>query len=265
VKTAAWLLLTLVVACTARNPAYRDDELVRPGADAEMPGPPPDAAPPLLPDAATPEPDAPPPDAAPPSPDAAPEDTAPPADAAPADAAPTLNPDLAPLDLAADMAPPPPDLAPPDLAADLAHDAGPSTGLTGFYFKDNTLTTLAFQRVDPLIDFSWGNDPPDPSIPFLGFSVRWTGNIHTLYAEMYTFSVHSGDGCRLWIDGSLLIDNWKNQAPTDVYAMPVALTSGWHAIKLEYLHNTGWSAVRILWESPSQKPGVVPSEFLLPN
>jgi len=245
VKTTAWLLLTLVVGCTARNPAYRDDEVVRPGADADEPAPP-DAAPPLAPDAAVPEPDAP-----PLLPDAGPEDTALPADEAPADAR-ALNPDLAPLDLAADMAPRPP-------------DAGPATGLTGFYFKDNTLKTLAFQRVDPLIDFSWGNDPPDPGIPFLGFSIRWTGNLRTLYAEMYTFSVHSGDGCRLWIDGSLLIDNWRDQAPTDVYATPVALASGWHAVKLEYLHDTGWSAVRILWESPSQKRGVVPGESLLPN
>jgi len=256
VTRAAWLFLTLVVACTARNPAFRDDELVRPGPDAEAPAP--DTAPPLAPDAAMPAPDAPPlaPDAPPLAPDAAPEDAALPADAAPD--APALNPDLPPPapDLAADRAPPSPDVGP---------DATPATGLTGFYFKDNRLTTLAFQRVDPIIDFSWGNDPPDPSIPFLGFTVRWTGKVHTLYAETYTFSVHSGDGCRLWIDGHLLIDNWRNQAPTEVFGQPTAFTSGWHEVKLEYLHNTGWSSVLLLWESPTQKRGVVQSEYLLPD
>jgi hypothetical protein len=224
-KRGGWIFVTLVVACTARNPAYQvgagsshaDGEAEEPDASTII-TPPADA---IAADAAAPK-------------DAQP---------SPADASPTLNPDLPPA-------------APPD--------AGPSTGLTGFYFNDNTLTALKFQRLDPVVDFAWANDPPDPGITFLGFSVRWTGKIRTLYTERYTFTVHSGDGARLWIDGDLLIDDWKNRAPEDSVDS-VDLGSGLHDIKLEYLHNTGWSVVRLLWESRSQSKGVVPTQYLTPN
>ena len=205
--------LTLLVACSARNPAFRANET---SADADA-------------------------------------ITAPDATAAVDEAitAPDANAPDSALPTPADAAPLPPDTAPP-------------AGLTGVYFGDNTLTTVKFQRIDPVVDFAWGNDPPDPTIPFAGFSVRWTGKLQTLYSESYTLSVHSGDGCRLWIDGTLWIDNWKNQAPTEV-GKTAAITAGWHTIKLEYLHNTGWAVVRIFWESPSQKRGVVPSTYLLPK
>jgi hypothetical protein len=247
-KRAGWLFLALVVACTTRNPAYREGEVI-PGRDAEEPGLPADAAPALPPDAAAPAPDAAalppdlavvPPDLAVVSPDLA-MDVAPREDL-PADLAPALNPDLPPS----------------------APDSGPPQGLTGFYYKDETLTTLAFERIDPVIDFSWGNETPDPTIP-LTYSIRWTGRIRTLYAETYTFSIHSSDGCRLWIDGLQVMNNWKNQAPTEIAATPIALTSGWHSIRLEYLHDNGWSAVRIYWASPTQKKGFPAAQYLLPN
>jgi mannan endo-1,4-beta-mannosidase len=220
------VLLALLAACTGPNPAFRPDF----APDADAPTLPPDAAHPV--------------DA--PADDAAAADAAPPADVPL-----SLNPDL----------PPPP----PDLANDLSPaDTNPATGLTGFYFADNMLGSLVFQRVDPILDFAWANDPPDPRMPFLGFSVRWTGRLRALYTETYTFTIHSGDGARLWIDGVIVIDNWRNQAPSDV-AQSTPITSGIHDLKLEYLHNTGWSVVRLFWESAHQAKAVVPSEFLLPN
>jgi hypothetical protein len=210
-KRGGLLCLTLVVACTARNPAYQPGAS-RADAEGEM----------VLPvDAAAASP-------------------------------PTLNPDLSP--------------AAPDLAPDLlARDAGPPTGLTGFYFADDTLTTLRFQRLDPNLDFAWATDPPDPRLPFLGFSVRWTGKLRTLYSESYTFTIHSSDGARMWIDGNLFIDDWKLRAPEQESIKSITLTAGSHALEVEYLHDTGWSVCRLSWESARQKKAVVPTEYLSPN
>ncbi len=90
---------------------------------------------------------------------------------------------------------------------------GNGTGLTGNYFSDETLTTPAFTRVDPRVNFAWGNRSPDPSIPNGGFSVAWTGQVQPKYSETYTFSTNTDDGVRLWVNGQLLVDQWKVIAP----------------------------------------------------
>jgi hypothetical protein len=152
---------------------------------------------------------------------------------------------------------PPPDLLPPDAAA--------TTGLTGVYFNGAELDTMKFQRLDRNIDFAWANDPPDPVLDFSGFSVRWTGKIRPLYSETYTFTVHSSDGSRLWIDGVPVIQDWRNHAPED-YTGSIALTGNQlHDIELEYKHATGWAVVRLSWESLTQSKGVVPSTAFQPK
>ena len=90
---------------------------------------------------------------------------------------------------------------------------GNGTGLTGNYFSDETLTTPALTRVDPQVNFNWGNHSPDPSIPNGGFSAAWTGQVQPKFSETYTFSTNTDDGVRLWVNGQLLIDQWKVIAP----------------------------------------------------
>jgi len=48
----------------------------------------------------------------------------------------------------------------------------------------------------------WGSGTPDPAL--IGkdtFSIRWTGQVQPQFSEVYTFSVHADDGCRLRING----------------------------------------------------------------
>ena len=72
----------------------------------------------------------------------------------------------------------------------------------GQYFDGSNFESLKFMRVDPTVDFAWADAPPDPSLTFSGFTVRWTGFLRPPVSDNYTFTVHSGDGCRLRIGGS---------------------------------------------------------------
>jgi hypothetical protein len=238
-RGAVLSVVALVLACTARNPAFREPRPAAIEEDAQAPAVPADAALPPPADAAAPD--------------------FLPADAAAPEATP---PDAAGPDLAADAGPAD---APRDTAPDAGADLSPVHGLTGRYFDGHQFNTLKFTRTDPVLDFAWANDPPDPSLPFEGFTVRWTGQLRTLYSETYTFTVHSSDGSRVWIDGKLVIDDWRLHAPED-YSGQLALTGNQlHDIKVEYLHSTGWAVVRIFWESPSQKRGVIPTDALFPE
>src|SRR5260221_8518572 len=65
------------------------------------------------------------------------------------------------------------------------------------------------------------------------FTIRWSGQIRPRFSETYAFDVKHLDGARLWIDGRILFDEWKEDpgAPSDPY---IALDGGrWHAIRLE--------------------------------
>ncbi len=58
-----------------------------------------------------------------------------------------------------------------------------------------------FTRVDPVVDFAWGNGSPNPSIPVDNFSSRWTGQVLPQYSQKYYFIVNGDDGIKLWING----------------------------------------------------------------
>jgi hypothetical protein len=224
-----YLGVLLGLACSQRNPAYVDQAG--------------DAAPVEV-DAAAIGPDA-----------AAPRDT----QIAPADRASDVAADVSAPDVAPDRA--------ADIAADRSPDADPvaGAGLRGSYYNGNNFDTFVFSRVDPIVDFPWANDPPDPRLSFDGFSVRWTGTFRARYSETYTFTVHSGDGSRLTINGTLLVDDWRMHAPED-YSGTIALTAGrTYDIKLDYFHVTGWSVARLSWESPSQGKQVVPAGTFTPS
>src|SRR6185295_10088639 len=46
-------------------------------------------------------------------------------------------------------------------------------GLRGDYYSGMNFDTFVFSRIDPQVNFDWGNGSPDTSIPVDGFSVRW--------------------------------------------------------------------------------------------
>jgi hypothetical protein len=76
--------------------------------------------------------------------------------------------------------------------------AGSGSGLAAVYVDQ---TGASVSRVDPKIDFSWGQGAPAPSLRADDFSVRWTGELEPRHSETYTISTVSDDGIRLWLGG----------------------------------------------------------------
>lgn len=145
---------------------------------------------------------------------------------------------------------------------------GDGTGLYGEYFIDPEFDldeAPAATRVDPVVNFNWGSNSPFPNLmPADNFTVRWSGFVETIFSEEYTFSVHSDDGCRLWVGDSLLIDKWVPQAGTE-HAGKVTLQAGTKLpIRLEYMEMGGGANVALFWASPSTPKAVIPKRQLYP-
>jgi MYXO-CTERM domain-containing protein len=140
----------------------------------------------------------------------------------------------------------------------------PAGGLTGQYFDDLGFAGPLLTRLDPVIDFDWAAESPDPAMGADTFSVRWTGEVKIDFDETYTFSTQSDDGVRLLIDGSPVIDHFDAHSPAvDQGSLP--LTAGWHQVLLEYFEEGGGAQLSLSWSSPSQAEQVVPESHLRPG
>src|SRR5580693_3010894 len=115
----------------------------------------------------------------------------------------------------------------------------PATGaFTGCYYNNMTLSgNPVFVRTDSQINFNWGNGSPDPSLQPLDFSARWEGNF-TFSQGNYTFNVVTSDGMRVYIDGNVIINAWRDQAPNQ-YITTQSISQGVHLVVVEYYEHLG--------------------------
>jgi hypothetical protein len=124
-----------------------------------------------------------------------------------------------------------------------------------YYANPGLLDGAALTRFEKEIDHNWGGGGPAPGLPADRFSVRWTRTL-PFQADALTFCVTVDDGVRLWVDGHLIIDQWKVQ-PATTYCANERLSAGPHVVQMAYFENTG-DAVAKLWWSPAGGPQPTP-------
>ena len=78
-----------------------------------------------------------------------------------------------------------------------------------------------------------------------GFSARWSGSFD-FTAGSHTFTAVTDDGMRVWVDGVLLIDQWRGQSAT-TYTATRTLTAGRHDVRVEWYDSTGQAVARLGW------------------
>ncbi len=117
-------------------------------------------------------------------------------------------------------------------------------------------------RVDATVDFSWGNNSPDPAVPSDYFSARWTGKVKPQYSETYTFYTVSNNGVRLWVNGQLLIDDWNSHNTTEDSATINLVAGQKYDIKMEYFENAYTATAQLFWSSARQAKEIIPESAL---
>ncbi len=93
----------------------------------------------------------------------------------------------------------------------------------------------------------WNGTGPAAGVGPDNFSARWIGR-HMFAAGRYTFTVRADDGVRLWVDGTLLIDGWRDQSAT-AYSATQALSAGAHEVKVEYYQRGGDAIAQVSWRA----------------
>jgi beta-glucosidase len=128
--------------------------------------------------------------------------------------------------------------------------SGTGHGLQGDYYPNTTLSgTPAATTVDPQVAFTW-TGAPAAGVPATNFSAKWTGTLTPPTTGTYTFGLTSDDGSRLLINGSQVIDNWRDQAATTETAQ-VPLTAGTPVqVEVDYYQAGGDASVNLGWQVP---------------
>jgi len=142
-------------------------------------------------------------------------------------------------------------------------------GLFGEYFddldRDEPEIPAAWipvaTRRDPSINFKWGTGTP--GVAGVGddqFSVRWTGSILAPDSNAYTLCTMTDDGVRVWIDDTLVVDSWHDQADVEHCSQPLNWTAGSvHKLRYEFYDAFEKATAILNWESSTTPKGPIPS------
>ena len=143
-----------------------------------------------------------------------------------------------------------------DAAAKLSWTRIPDGGSAGDgwaaqYYNNRYLSgNPTFTRNDTSVYFNWGNGGPGNGVGNDNFSVRWTKNLTIPRSNYYRFYSRSDDGIRVYVDGQLIINAWRDMSPTTYASNYLYLSQGSHQIKIEYYENGGGAYARA-WLEPA--------------
>jgi beta-glucosidase len=117
------------------------------------------------------------------------------------------------------------------------------------------------RRVFEKVNFGDGNALwKDPALPLHNFSIRFTGFFTPTESGNYALCVSGDDGYRLFLDGDLKTEAWRNQGETPS-RIDAALTKGReYRIVVEYYQAGGGAIVRI--GDKKTDAGVSPEEYM---
>ena len=128
-------------------------------------------------------------------------------------------------------------------------DGNEKQGIQGVYFNNINLDgEPALTRIDRNINFRWTLFSPDPEkINYDWYSARWTCQLKSPQSGKFKIGIEGNDGYRLYIDGKLIIDNWKKQSyDTKLVDFQFEKDKEYN-LKVEYFESTGNAWFKLIW------------------
>ena len=117
-------------------------------------------------------------------------------------------------------------------------------------------------RIDPTIDFNWGNLAPEEGFPADRFGVTWTGSLVPPATGEYVFEITVDDGFQLKLDGEIV---YEGEEAAQERSSKVELVAGKPVVfSASYEEEWGGAWVTLSWERPDGVKEVVPASVFIP-
>ncbi len=85
--------------------------------------------------------------------------------------------------------------------------------------------------------YNWGWGSPAPQVTPDYFSARWT-TVSNAVGGTYRVAVRTDDGVRVYVDGALVLNEWREQAVRGFF-VDVWIPAGWHTWTIEFFEQAG--------------------------
>ena len=135
-----------------------------------------------------------------------------------------------------------------------------------YYANPDLAGSPVLVRDDQAVDFDWGLGAPAPNLPADNFSARWRRRI-ALDRGRYRFWALADDGIRAWVDGLLVIDQWRD-AGQALYQAEVVLEAGEHEVVVEFYERGEQAIVRFGYDlaaTPTATATLTPTATATPT
>jgi len=100
-----------------------------------------------------------------------------------------------------------------------------------------------------------------PTMEGEDYGLEFTGYVRVPATGVYRFITESDDGSRLYIGGSMIVDNDGQHGMQEASGV-IALSEGYHPIQVVFFQRSGGQGLRVSWESRGVKKGPIPAEAL---
>jgi LysM repeat protein len=150
-------------------------------------------------------------------------------------------------------APPPP---PPPPPPDGKFNNGP--WYTEYFANPYFAGPPTFITTVCCLRFDWRGGSPAPGVPGTFWTARFT-QIRYFNPGVYQFVARVDDGIRIYLDGNLIMDQFREQS-TRTFTANANLGAGNHRIVIEYVQYGGTSDLSVYWDflGNPNAPAVVP-------
>ena len=134
------------------------------------------------------------------------------------------------------------------------------SGLLGSYYNNWDFTGTPVYRIDPTINFDWGNEgSPAPGTAGTGWAADWRGQIQAPTSGTYQFRVTADGGSGLYINGQWICGPWYG---SDTGSIDLAAGQS-YSFELQYYQAAEAGNVKVEWLVPGQTDwAVIPSDQL---
>ncbi|RLS51885.1 MAG: DUF1592 domain-containing protein [Planctomycetota bacterium] len=142
-------------------------------------------------------------------------------------------------------------------------------GLKAEYFKEKRMRKedRLIERIDPRIDFSFGENPPGEGINKEEFSIQWHGSLRVPETGMYDLMIETENAAKLFLNDQDLVDAMVRSGDQKEYVGSTRLLGGRrYELRLEFKKSKEKTAsLRLKWRPPHRVWQVIPEQYLSPQ
>ncbi|MCS7467507.1 DUF1588 domain-containing protein [Stieleria sp. ICT_E10.1] len=148
-------------------------------------------------------------------------------------------------------------------------------GLSASYFDSGRWDKkhLKVERVDPVLDFDFGHDPPVEGVTPEEFYIHWSGSLQVEHTGRYEIVVHSTCSMKVRFGHHehVLIDNHVQSEGRTEFRRTLNLIGGrQYAIQIDFTQRKRKTeqppaTFSLRWVPPGGTETVIPNEYLLPS